>query len=92
MRVRLDSRSVRIIALALVTAAIACGSGPDRTGPTSLADLAGSEWTLTHLSHDETVPPGIEITLSMEDHRLTGRGGCNRYFAEITEGERPGDL
>ena len=92
MRVRFDSTSVRIIALALVTAAVACGSGPDRTGPTSLADLAGHEWALTHLSRDETVPAGIEITLSLEDHRLTGRGGCNRYFAEIKEGERPGDL
>ena len=92
MRVHLDSRSTRISALTLMTAAVACGSGPDRTVPTSLADLAGHEWALTHLSRDETVPAGIEITLSLEDHRLTGRGGCNRYFAEIKEGERPGDL
>ncbi len=87
-----DSRWACIIALTLVTTAVACGSDADRTGPTSLADMAGREWALTHLSRDETIPTGIEITLRLEEGRLAGRGGCNRYFAGITEGERLGVL
>lgn len=61
------------------------------TGTLSLADLGGAEWVLTHLSRDEQVPSGAEITLVIEDGKVTGHGGCNGYFGEVT-GQAPGEL
>jgi heat shock protein HslJ len=61
------------------------------TGPLSLADLAGVEWSLTHFAWNEPAPTGLEITLTVEDGRIGGSSGCNRYFADIEESQ-PGNI
>lgn len=60
------------------------------TGTLSLSDLAGVEWVLTHISWDEPAPPEPEVTLSFEADRISGRGGCNTYFASVEAGGMPG--
>ena len=55
------------------------------SGQISLADLAGVEWSLTRFTRDEPLPAGIVITLAVEDGRVTGSSGCNRYFADVEE-------
>jgi heat shock protein HslJ len=61
------------------------------TGTLSLADLGGREWTLTELGWDQPVPEGVDITLVFEDGKVSGSGGCNRYFGGVTS-EVPGEL
>lgn len=61
------------------------------SGQISLADLAGPGWSLTRFAQDEPVPPGIVITLAVENGRVTGSSGCNRYFAGIEE-SKPGNV
>jgi len=61
------------------------------TGRVSLADLAGVEWTLTHFAWDEPVPAGLAITLTVEEDRIAGSSGCNRYFAGLEESQ-PGNV
>lgn len=57
-------------------------------GRLSLVDLAGVEWTLTHFAWNDTVPNELAITLTVEDGRIAGSSGCNRYFAGIEESQR----
>jgi len=61
------------------------------TGTLSLADLEGPEWTLTELGWDQPVPEGVDITLVFEDGKVSGNGGCNRYFGGVSS-EVPGEL
>lgn len=73
------------------------GSGLDEvssrvTGTFSLTDLGGMEWVLTHFDRDQRAPPEPEITLVFEAGRVTGTGGCNRYFAQIESGTMPGEI
>jgi len=63
----------------------------DITGTLSTDDLSGIEWVLTHLSRDEPVPENSSITMVFENGRISGSGGCNRYFAGVTEAS-PGDI
>jgi heat shock protein HslJ len=56
------------------------------TGTLSIQDLIGPEWALTHLSWDEKVPQEPKITLVFEGQRVTGRAGCNHYFAQVESG------
>ncbi len=63
----------------------------DVTGTLSTDDLSGVEWVLTHLSRDEPVPENSSITMVLENGRVSGSGGCNRYFAGVTEAS-PGDI
>ena len=58
----------------------------------SVAALAGPEWVLKRFSWDETAPSEPEITLLIEEDRIAGGSGCNRYMGKVTEGEMPGDL
>ena len=60
-------------------------------GRLSLVDLAGVEWTLTHFAWNDPVPNGLAITLTVEDGRIAGSSGCNRYFAGIEESQ-PGSV
>lgn len=57
------------------------------TGTVSIADLEGSEWVLTQLAWTEPAPTEPEITLVLEDGRISGSSGCNRYFAAVEEPE-----
>jgi heat shock protein HslJ len=61
------------------------------TGTLSLVDLEGPVWTLTELGWDQAVPEGVEITLAFEDGKVSGSGGCNRYFGGVIS-EAPGEL
>jgi len=62
------------------------------TGTATLQDIMGKEWLLIQLNRDEPAPEVPAVTLNFDGERLTGRSGCNRYFAGVTEGEIPGDL
>ena len=61
------------------------------TGTLSLADLEGPEWVLTHLDRNEKAPEEPEVTLVFEGQRITGTGGCNRYFSQVDE-RAPGEM
>ena len=61
------------------------------TGTLSLESLWGPEWILSELGRGEPVPDATEIMISFHDDKVTGRGGCNRYFAAVT-GDAPGEL
>ncbi len=61
-------------------------------GRFSLADLEGIEWTLTQINWRQNLPENITITLTIDGDKVSGRSGCNRYFAAIKEGEMPGDI
>ena len=65
--------------------------GDEITGRLSLADLDGSEWALVELGRDQPLPEEIEISLAFQDDRVSGKSGCNSYFAGITA-ENPGEL
>jgi heat shock protein HslJ len=62
------------------------------TGTLSIEDLLGPEWVLTHFDWDEPVPAEPEVTLILEEGRVAGSGGCNRYFTAAVAGEMPGSL
>ncbi|HYV84380.1 MAG TPA: META domain-containing protein [Patescibacteria group bacterium] len=57
----------------------------------SLEALSGVEWVLRRWSASETAPPAPEVTLSYKDGRISGRAGCNSYFASVT-GRLPGQI
>ena len=61
------------------------------TGTLSLADLQGPEWVLRELGMNEPVPEGVEITFMFDGDKVTGSGGCNRYFGAVT-GDVPGEV
>ena len=61
-------------------------------GRFSLADLEGVQWTLTQMNRRDHLPENITITLTINGDKVSGRSGCNRYFAGIKEGKMPGDI
>lgn len=52
-------------------------------GTLSVAQLAGPGWQLARFDWNETLAEGISITATFEGERISGFGGCNRYFATI---------
>jgi heat shock protein HslJ len=52
-------------------------------GTLSLADLGGHEWVLVELGRDQYLPEDVEITLLVQDERVSGSSGCNKYFAGV---------
>ena len=64
---------------------------PTIHGTLSIADLAGVEWALTHFAREEAVPENITVTLTVDGSQIGGSGGCNRYFASMTESS-PGEV
>ena len=62
------------------------------TGTATLQDIMGKEWLLIQLNRDQPVPELLAVTLNFDGERLTGKSGCNGYFAGVTEGEIPEDL
>lgn len=61
------------------------------SGTLSLSDLEGPEWALEELGRDRPVPDGVKISLLFDGDKVTGTGGCNRYFGTVTS-LGPGDL
>lgn len=62
------------------------------TGKLSVDILDRSSWRMTHMDIDQPLPAGMEVTLSFEDGRIAGKSACNRYSAEVRDGEHPGDI
>jgi len=62
------------------------------TGMLSLSVLEGSEWVLTRMSREQPVPEDAEVTLSFDSGRISGRSACNRYSADIKEGDSAGEI
>ena len=58
---------------------------PVVTGTVSVADLEGVEWILESFGPDEAYPGDPPVTIIFGKEKVSGSGGCNRYFAEITE-------
>ncbi len=58
---------------------------PEVTGTLSIDDLAGVKWVLVSLGPDEPYPGDPPVTILFEKDRISGSGGCNRYFSEISE-------
>ena len=62
------------------------------TGLLSLSVLEGSEWILTRMNREQPVPDDAEVTLSFDSGRISGRSACNRYSADIKEGDSAGEI
>jgi len=60
-------------------------------GTLSLSDLEGPRWVLEALDRGRPVPEGVEIGLAFDGDKVTGTGGCNRYFGTVSS-EGPGNL
>lgn len=59
-------------------------------GPISVRDLEDRTWRLIRLPGDEPVPEGITIDALFREGRVSGNGGCNRYFASVRSGGAQG--
>jgi heat shock protein HslJ len=59
-------------------------------GSLSVADLQGSEWTLSEQrdADGKTMAPRGRISARFEAARISGSAGCNRYFADLKDGGR----
>jgi len=62
------------------------------TGLLSLSVLEGSEWILTRMSREQPVPEDTEVTIAFNSGRISGRSACNRYSADIKEGDSAGEI
>ena len=66
-----------------------CGGADEpASDPEATVDLLeGSSWRLLYV-RKSTVPDGVTITAEFAEGKVTGRAGCNRYFADYqyTEG------
>ena len=62
------------------------------TGKLSLNILDGSDWLMTHINRQQPLPVDVEVTLSFGAGRISGKSACNRYSADIREGDKPGDI
>jgi heat shock protein HslJ len=64
----------------------------EMTGKLSLNILDGTDWILTHINRQQPLPGDAEVTLSFNAGRISGRSACNRYSADVREGDKPGDI
>ena len=66
--------------MSLIGVVLAVGTA----GVTMGVDLAGSEWRPSFMSATE-LPAGIKMQVEFQpDGRITGSGGCNRFFGGYT--------
>jgi len=61
-------------------------------GKISLADLGGREWHLVKMNWRETLAENVKITMTLKDNKVSGKSGCNRYFATVKSGEKANDI
>ena len=62
------------------------------TGLLSLSVLEGSDWVLTRMNREQTIPEDAEVTIAFSSGRVSGRSACNRYSADIKEGDNAGEI
>jgi heat shock protein HslJ len=62
------------------------------TGKLSLAMLNGTDWVLTHTARDTEVAEDVEITLTFNANRISGKSACNSYNASARDGEKAGEI
>lgn len=65
---------------------------PMSLGRISVADLQGREWHLIKMNWRESVPENINISTTFKENKISGRSGCNRYFADIKSGKMLNDI
>jgi heat shock protein HslJ len=58
----------------------------------SLEAMTGVEWVLKSWGLREKAPGSPEVTLTYQNGRLSGNGGCNRYNAAADDGDSPGEF
>ena len=58
----------------------------------TLNTIGNSKWVLTAWDLNEPAKEEPEVTLLYTDGRLSGKNGCNNYFAPVTMGTNPGDV
>ena len=58
----------------------------------SLSVLEGSDWVLTRMNREQPVPEDTEVTIAFSSGRISGRSACNRYSADIKEGDSAGEI
>ncbi len=58
-------------------------------GKVSVEDLEGKRWLLESFG-DAEVSAGQEITIEVKNGQVIGSGGCNRYFASVSDVQEPG--
>ena len=63
-----------------------------KTGPLSLATLDETEWRLIRMDPVQELPEDAEVTLNFGGGRVSGKSACNRYSADVRQGERPGTI
>jgi heat shock protein HslJ len=61
-------------------------------GRLTLETIGGTEWVLRAWNLNDPAPAEPEVTLAVEDGKLVGVAGCNRYFAAVKLGAMPGDV
>lgn len=64
---------ISLLVIALIV--ISCGA---ISGGKKQASLVNTKWTLVDKSITSKIP-----TLSVEANRITGSGGCNKYFSDL---------
>ncbi|MDH4070485.1 MAG: META domain-containing protein [Ignavibacteria bacterium] len=62
------------------------------TGRLSLEEIGGREWRLERWGLREELSDTLQITLVYSAGGFSGRSGCSRYTASVTEGYQPGDM
>jgi len=58
-------------------------------GKVSVEDLEGKRWLLKSFG-DTEVSAGQEITIEVKNGQVIGSGGCNRYFAGVSDVQESG--
>ena len=64
----------------------------DTPGRMSLKTLEGQEWVLRSWDVKEPAPSKPAVTLTYVGGKFVGMGGCNRYFASVSERVSAGDI
>ena len=86
-------KSKWVLALITVATIVLAGLGAGALGVAANKETAnlpvGSEWVLASygpMDGERVVLEGIEITLLVEEDRIAGSAGCNRYFGTYDTG------
>jgi len=68
---------------------VGCAATAGHRESISIADLDGTEWRLISL---DGADPGGEMTMRFEGTKVTGKGGCNRFFGTVEDAAVAGAL